>query len=51
MPRFKIERTEFVKRTWFITSADEDSALDEYLDEDPESESYAGHPDVRIETV
>lgn len=53
MPQYRIERTEFHTRVFFIDAEDEDDALERYMEEsDDENLSYhAGEPDVRITQV
>ena len=51
--KFRIERTELHTRVWEIEAEDEDTALENYVEEDDiEEQSYhAGHPDVRITKI
>lgn len=50
MPKFRVERTEFHTRVFFVEAATEDEALESYAEEDPDEESsyHSGEPDVRI---
>jgi len=53
MPTFRIERTELVTRVWEIDAPDEDTALENYSEEEDieEQEYHSGHPTVKIREV
>lgn len=50
MPKYRIERTELHTRVWVIEAANEDEALERYVEEDEDEEHsyHSGEPDVRI---
>ena len=51
MPKFRVERTEFHTRVFYVEAKDEDEALETYSEQEEEHSYHSWEPDVRVEEV